>query len=139
MRGLSITGLVLGPSGVLLLVSPVLLALVLGGDYLTVGWAFLFVTIPVGLLLQIAGAVLVIVACGIALRRRYRPRSLPIVAISLTGAGLLVQFAAGYGAISFGEGWTWVAFAVGLALLLTGVIMGGVVGLRARHLRWRSR
>jgi len=139
MKGLSITGLVLGVAGPLVLLAP-FVPLVFGDDdYWQVGWVLFFVTVPVGLALEIAGAVLIIIASGLALRRRYRPKALPIVAICLTGAGLLVQLGAGYGAISSGQGWTWVAFAVGMALLLTGVIMGAVVGLRARHLRWRMR
>ncbi len=139
MKGLSITGLVLGVAGPLVLLAP--FAPLVSGDegYWQVGWVLFFVTVPVGLALEIAGAVLIIIASGLALRRRYRPKALPIVAICLTGAGLLVQLGAGYGAISLGEAWTWAAFAVGMALLLTGVIMGAVVGLRARHLRWRMR
>lgn len=139
MKGLSITGLVLGAAGPLVLLAPLILALFGDDSFWQVGWAFLFFTIPLGLALEIAGGVLVIVADSLALRRRYEPKAMPIVAISLVGAGLVVQLAAGIGAISVGEGWTWLAFGAGLALTLTGVIMGAVVGIRARHLRWRRR
>lgn len=139
MKGLSITGLVLGSLGPLLMLAPVMLALLGVEGFAEAGWALLFLTIPVGLILEIAGVVLVIVAAGLALRRRYHPKATPIVAISLMGAGLVVQLGAGLAAISVAENWTWLGFLLGLAMTITGVVMGAVVGLRARHLRWRRR
>lgn len=139
MKGLSITGLVLGSAGPLVLVAPLIAAVVAGGDFWNVGWVFLLLTVPVGLALEIAGAVLVIVASSLALRRGYRPRSLPIVAISLIGAGLIVQVLGGIAFYGPGGEWSVWAFLGGLAITLTGVIMGSVVGIRGRHLRWRRR
>lgn len=139
MKGLSITGLVLGVLGPLVLLAPLALALLGGEDYWQVGWAFFFLSVPLGLMLEIAGVVLVIIASGLALRRRYHPKATPIVAISLMGSGLIVQLGAGFAAISVAENWTWVAVLLGLAMTLTGVVMGSVVGWRARHLRWRRR
>lgn len=139
MKGLSITGLVLGSLGPLLMLAPVTLALLGVEGFAEAGWALLFLTIPVGLILEIAGVVLVIIASGLALRRRYHPKATPIVAISLMGAGLVVQLGAGLAVISVAEDWTWLGFLLGLAMTLTGVVMGSVVGLRARHLRWRRR
>jgi hypothetical protein len=112
---------------------------VAGGDFWNVGWVFLLLTVPVGLALEIAGAVLVIIAASLALRRGYRPRSLPIVAISLIGAGLMVQVLSGVAFYGPGSDWWVLAFLAGMAITLTGVIMGSVVGIRGRHVRWRRR
>lgn len=139
MKGLSITGLVLGASGPLVLVAPLIAAVVAGGDFWNVGWVFLLLTVPTGLALEIAGAVLVIVASSLALRRGYRPRSLPIVALSLIGAGLIVQVLGGIAFYGPGSDWSVWVFLAGMAITLTGVIMGSVVGIRARNLRWRRR
>lgn len=137
MRGLSITGLVLGALGPLLMLAPVLLALLGTEGFLEAGWAFLFLTIPLGLILEIAGVVLVIVAASLALRRRYRPRSVPIVGLSLAGAGLLAQVLGIGGLISTGGNWAAATLLIGMALSLTGVIMCAVVGLRHTRRRWR--
>lgn len=139
MKGLSITGLVLGAAGPLVLVAPLIVAVVVGGDFWNVGWVFLLLTVPTGLALEIAGAVLVIVASSLALRRGYRPRSLPIVSISLIGAGLILQVAGGIGFYGPAVDWSVWVFAGGMAVTLTGVIMGAVVGIRAPHLRRRRR
>lgn len=137
MRSLSITGLVLGALGPLLMLAPVLLALLGTEGFVEAGWASLFLTIPLGLILEIAGVVLVIVAASLALRRRYRPRSVPIVGISLAGAGLLAQVLGIAGLISSGENWAAALLLAGMALSLTGVIMCAVVGLRHTRRRWR--
>ena len=137
MRSLSITGLVLGALGPLLMLAPVVLALLGTEGFVEAGWAFLFLTIPLGLILQIAGVVLVIIAASLALRRRYRPRSVPIVGISLAGAGLLTQVLGIAGLISSGENWAAALLLAGMALSLTGIIMCAVVGLRHTRRRWR--
>lgn len=137
MRSLSITGLVLGALGPLLMLAPVLLALLGTEGFVEAGWASLFLTIPLGLILEIAGVVLVIVAASLALRRRYRPRSVPIVGISLAGAGLLAQVLGIAGLISSGENWAAALLLAGMALSLTGIIMCAVVGLRHTRRRWR--
>lgn len=137
MKGLSITGLALGAAGPLVLLAPVFLAIVGGDPDGHAVWYFI-ITVPLGLALEIAGGVLVIVADSLALRRRYEPKAMPIVAISLIGAGLIIQVAGGVGLYALGEWSVWL-FLAGMAITLTGVIMGAVVGIRARHLRWRRR
>lgn len=137
MRSLSITGLVLGALGPLLMLAPVVLALLGTEGFVEAGWAFLFLAIPLGLMLQIAGVTLVIIAASLALRRRYRPRSVPIVGISLAGAGLLTQALGIAGLISSGENWAAALLLAGMALSLTGIIMCAVVGLRHTRRRWR--
>jgi len=139
MKGLSITGLVLGAAGPLVLLAPLIAAAVAGGDFWNVGWVFLLLTVPTGLALEIAGSVLVIIASSLALRRGYRPRSLPIVAISLIGAGLIVQVLGGIAFSGPGRDWSAWVFLAGLAITLTGVIMGSVVGIRGRYRRVRRR
>lgn len=130
MRGLSITGLVLGVTGPVLLLALFAGALVGGDDHWSVGWVFLLLTIPVGLALGIAGDVLVIIAASLAIRRRFRPRSVAIVGIVLTGSGLLLQLAGAVGFLWPGSGWEIPLLAVGIVVGLTGVIMSAVVGLR---------
>ncbi len=130
MKGLSITGLVLGVTGPAILLAPFAGALLGGDDYWSVGWLFLLVTIPLGLAVSIAGDVLVIIAASLAIKRRFRPRSVAIVGISLTGAGLLLQLAGAVGFFGPGSGWELWVLAVGIVIGLTGVIMSAVVGLR---------
>lgn len=137
MKSLSITGLVLGALGPLLMLAPVLLAILGTEGFVEAGWAFLFLTIPLGLILEIAGVVLVIIAASLALRRRYRPRSVPIVGISLAGSGLVAQVLGIGGLISTGGNWAAAVLLAGMALSLTGVIMCAVVGLRHPRRRWR--
>ena len=137
MKSLSITGLVLGALGPLLMLAPVILALLGTEGFVEAGWALLFLTIPLGLILEIAGVTLVIIAASLALRRRYRPRSVPIVGISLAGSGLLAQILGVGGLISTGENWAAAVLIAGMAMSLTGVIMCAVVGLRHTRRRWR--
>ncbi len=133
MKGLSITGLVLGIAGPVVMLAPLLAALVSQDGVVLI---LLLVTVPLGLALGIAGTALVIVAAGLALRRRYRPRAVAIVGIVLAGTGLLLQILGGlafFGPVSGGEA---PLLGAGLILGLTGVIMCGVVGLNP-VLRWR--
>ena len=136
MKGLSITGLVLGVAGPVVLLAPFLGVLIGGDDYWSVGWVFLLLTIPVGLALGIAGDVLVIIAASLAIKRRFRPRSVAIVGIALTGSGLLLQLAATVGFFGPGSGWEIPVMAAGIVVAVTGVIMSAVVGLRP-VLAWR--
>ena len=135
MKGLSISGMVLGCTGPFVMALPLILALFAGDDYWQAGWALFFFTVPVGLMLSIAGTALVIVAASLALRRGVRPRSVPVVGISLAGTGLLLLLLAvllvAYGAGEVGVG----VVILGMAASLTGIIMSGVAGLRAP--RWR--
>lgn len=137
MRSLSITGLVLGALGPLIMLAPVILALLGTEGFVEAGWALLFLTIPLGLILEIAGVTLVIIAASLALRRRYRPRSVPIVGISLAGSGLLAQIMGIGGLISTGENWAAAVLLAGMAMSLAGVIMCAVVGLRYTRRLWR--
>jgi len=135
MRGLSITGLVLGVLGPVVIVSPLALAPLGGDTYWQVGWVFFFLTVPLGALMEIAAAVLVIVAASLALHRHFRPRALPITGICLTGSGLLLQaIAIGLAAVDGGPG-SFVLLAVGMVVSLTGVIMSAVVGIQQGS-RW---
>ncbi len=133
MRSLSITGLVLGVIGPLVLMAPAIAALISQDGIVLV---FLLLTVPLGLALSIAGTVLVIVAAALALRRRYRPRPVAVVGIVLAGSGLLLQMLgalAFFGPTSGGEA---SVVGAGLVIGLTGVIMCSVVGLNP-VLRWR--
>ena len=136
MKGLSITGLVLAGVSPILLLLPLLLAPLGGEDFWQVDWAFFFFTVPVGYLLAIAGAVLVIVAAGIALSRGFRPKAIAVVGIVLAGTGLLVE---PVGVLGFIAGWgEWlsaVLLGLGILLGLTGVVMCAISGLRGSGFR----
>jgi hypothetical protein len=130
MKGLSITGLVLGFLGPLVLIAPLILAPLGDETYWQVGWVFFFFTIPLGVLLEIAGAVLVIVAASLALRHGFRPRAVPITGICLTAAGVLLQAFAILLVVSV-SGWgPPLLVVVGMAVSVTGVTMSAVSGIR---------
>jgi hypothetical protein len=135
MKGLSITGLVLGLLGPLVLVAPLIPAPLGDETYWQVGWVFFFFTVPLGVLLEIAGAVLVIVAAGLALRRGFRPRAVPITGICLTAAGLLLQAFAILLVVSVSGSGPPLLVAVGMVVSVTGVIMSAVAGIRQGS-RW---
>jgi hypothetical protein len=91
---------------------------------------FLLLTIPIGVALEVAAAVLLIIAGSLALKRRFRPRSVPILGITFVGSGLLIQLIGTAGFVSIGSGWEYLFLLVGMIVSLTGVIMCAVVGLR---------
>ena len=131
MTALAITGLALGGAAPILLLLPLLLAPFGGEDYMQVGWAFFFFTVPAGYLLAIAGATLATIAAGISLSRGVRPKAIAIVGIVLAGSGLLVE---PLGILGFISGWGEIPsaalLALGIALSLTGVVMCAISGLR---------
>jgi len=133
VKGLSITGLVLGIAGPAIMIAPLLAALASEDGVVLM---LLLLTVPLGLALGIAGTVLVIVAAALALRRRYRPRAVAVVGIVLAGSGLLLQILGGLAFFGPGSGGEVPVLGTGLVLGLTGVIMCGVVGLNP-VLRWR--
>ena len=131
MKALAITGLALGGGAPILLLLPLLLMPFGGEDYMQVGWAFFFFTVPAGYLLAIAGATLAIIAAGLSLGRGVRPKAIAITGIALAGSGLLVE---PLGILGFISGWGEVLSAsllgLGIALSLTGVVMCAISGLR---------
>ncbi len=130
MKGVSITGLILGGLAPIIMVLPMFGGFVAGEDYWIAGWAFFFFTIPLGIILAIAGTVLAIIAGSLALRRGFTPKSVPITGIALAGAGLLLIPAGLAFAISGGSGIEFLVPLLGVACNLTGIIMCSVSGLR---------
>ena len=74
-------------------------------------------------------------AASLALRRRFRPRAVPITGISLTGTGLLLQLVAVLLVVGSGGSEAPLLLALGMVVSLTGVIMSAVVGIRQGS-RW---
>lgn len=139
MKGLSITAIVLGGAAPIVMALPLLLLPFAGEGWAQAGWAFFFASIPLGLLLSIAGVTLAIVAGSLAIKRGYRPIALPIVGICLAGSGLLLQLA-GVGLwptvdMNLGLG----TLAVGIVVGLAGVVISAVAGLRASGFSGRRR
>ena len=136
MKALAILGLALGGAAPILLLLPLLIAPLGGEDYMQVGWAFLFFTVPAGILLAIAGATLAIIAAGLSLGRGVRPRAIAIVGIALAGSGLLIE---PLGILGFISGWGEILSAtllgLGIAVSLAGIVMCAISGLRRP--RWR--
>lgn len=136
MKALAILGLALGGAAPILLLLPLLIAPLGGEDYMQVGWAFFFFTVPAGILLAIAGATLAIIAAGLSLGRGVRPRAIAIVGIALAGSGLLIE---PLGILGFISGWGEILSAtllgLGIAVSLAGIVMCAISGLRRP--RWR--
>ena len=136
MKALAILGLALGWAAPILLLLPLLIAPLGGEDYMQVGWAFFFFTVPAGILLAIAGATLAIIAAGLSLGRGVRPRAIAIVGIALAGSGLLIE---PLGILGFISGWGEILSAtllgLGIAVSLAGIVMCAISGLRRP--RWR--
>ncbi len=131
MKGVSITGFVLGVVAQLVMFSPVIGALLGAAGFVEGGWALLFFSVPVGLLLATVAGVLCIIAASMSLRRGTGSRGPAILGIVLVVIGLLLQP-------------VWVVFVVvgadtvliivslvlALALTLIGVVLCTLGGLR---------
>ena len=136
MKALAIIGLVFGGTAPILLLLPLIIAPFGGDDYMQVGWAFFFFTIPAGILLMVVGTILAIIAAGLSLSRGVSPKAVAIVGIVLAGCGVLIE---PIGILSFISGWgevvSLILLGLGIALSLTGVIMCAVSGLRSPRRR----
>ena len=137
MRGLSITGLVLGVLAPIVVLLPLLLAPFGSNEYWQVGWAFFFFTVPVGALLGVAGTVLCIIAASLAMARS-RARAVPIVGICLIGAGLLGAGLGSWAVVSDGSTWSVGSLFIAFAMFLAGVILAAIAGLRASRVPRRA-
>ena len=131
MRPLAIIGLALGVAAPILLLLPLILMPLGGEDYMQVGWAFFFFTVPAGYLLAIAGAVLEIIAASISLNRGVRPKAIAITGIALVGSGLVIE---PLGILGFISGWGEIPSAtllgLGIAVSIAGIVMCAISGLR---------
>jgi hypothetical protein len=131
MKGVSITGLVLGVVAQLVMFSPVIGALLGAAGFVEGGWALLFFTVPVGLVLAVVAAILCIIAAGMSLRRGTGSRVPSILGIALVIVGLLLQPVwVGFVVVGADPVLIIVSLALALGLTLVGVVLCTLRGLR---------